>query len=221
MLNETWRAQYDRMQRSFALLQRTYGQDPNPQTVIPPRDVVYHFCSDAFHLRDWIAATLGTDAQSTNAIARQLDNEMIFPSPELSACGDIANGFKHLVLHIRSLVTGARQGHAEVVSHSVNIGAPTMHVRFAATASATVTHPAPTWRRRVRDILARAPKPAPTKAAPASAPVGPASDDGWVQDTFTIDINGQEHDALDVATAAVKAWDQWLQGNSTLAAQLP
>ena len=64
MLNETWKEQYDRMKRSFELLKQLGEPTPLPQDVIPPRDVVYHFCCDVFHLRDWIAATIGTDKNS-------------------------------------------------------------------------------------------------------------------------------------------------------------
>jgi hypothetical protein len=77
MLNETWKEQYDRMQRSFALLKQIGERNAQPQDLIPARDVLYHFCCDAFHLRDWIAATLGTDEKSTRTPAKQIDNEVI------------------------------------------------------------------------------------------------------------------------------------------------
>jgi hypothetical protein len=48
------------------------------------------------HLRDCIAATIGTDKASVEKIVRRLDEDVIFPSPELSACCDVANGSKHL-----------------------------------------------------------------------------------------------------------------------------
>jgi hypothetical protein len=156
-----------------------------PQDALPARDVLYHFCCDAVHLCDWIAATLGTDKASSKAIADRLTNDVIKPSPELSACRDIANGFKHLVVHSKSYLTDTTQGHSEVVSHSINIGAPPM-----------------------RAFVNR------EQAAP------PATEQGWEQDTFKIDIKGHQHDAQDVATKAVAAWDQWLNGPSQLASQL-
>lgn len=203
MLNETWKEQYDRMQRSFALLKQIGEPTALPQDVIPARDVLYHFCSDAFHLRDWIAATVGTDPNSRKTAAAQLDTEVIKPSPELSACRDIANGFKHLVLDGPSYVTGTNQGHSEVVSHSINIGVPPTQAVASMHASASVTHPDGTV-----DADPAEPPPPP---APA-----PASSSGYIQDTFKIDINGQPHDVRDVATKAVAAWDQWLAGTSPM-----
>jgi hypothetical protein len=68
MLNETWKEQYDRMQRSFALLKQIGERNAQPQDMIPPRDIVYNFCSDAFHLRVWIAATLGAMGEHHAAV---------------------------------------------------------------------------------------------------------------------------------------------------------
>ena len=200
------------MQRSFGLLKQIGGRNTQPQDVIPPRDVLYHFCSDAFHLRDWIAATVGTDESTTKALARQIDNEVVLLSPELSACCDVANGFKHLVLHRRSYVTGANQGHAEVVSHDVGIGVPPLRIEVRAFATAIVIHPDGT-------IDADPPPEPEPEPEPPTVPAS-ASDAGWVQDTFKIEINGQQHDARDVATKAVAAWDQWLAGTSPIATQL-
>src|ERR1700745_457812 len=109
------------MERSFALLKQIGERNAQPQDVIPARDVLYHFCCDAFHLRDWIAATVGTDEATTKAFTQQINNEVVHTSPELSACCDIANGSKHLVLHRKSYVTGTTQGHATVASQAINI----------------------------------------------------------------------------------------------------
>jgi hypothetical protein len=205
MLNETWTEQYDRMQRSFELLKQIGEQSLHPQDMLWAPDVLYHFCSDALHLRDWIAATLGTDENSTKALAQQITDEVIQRSPELSACCDIANGFKHLVLHRRSYVTGMNQGHAKVVSREINF-ATMIRIEDEASGTATVVHPDGTIE---TDVPLE-----PEWSPPAD------SDVGWIQDIFKIDINGQEHDAQDVATKAVAAWDQWLRGGSSLAAQL-
>ena len=141
-------------------------------------------------------------------------------------------------------MTGTNQGHAEVVSHNVGIGVPTAHMVFTTEASASVTHPdgtvdadppepepkPPTAAPRPRKVFqclfrwpiktqqVMEPEPEPEPEPPAAQ--APASDEGWIQDTFEIDINGQQYDARDVATKAVATWDLWLQGNSSIAVQL-
>jgi hypothetical protein len=205
MLHETWKDQYDRMKQSFELLKQIGEPTAVPQDVIPAREVVYRFCSHAFHLRDYIAADTGTDEKSINAAIAKLDRDVIKPSPELSACRDIANGSKHLVLHGKSYVTGTKHGHAEVVSHNIDVGAPTMKVEAHMCASVTVTHPDGST--DADDAVAPQP-PLPTPPAPAPAS---GSTDGYILDTFTIDINGQRHDARDVGAKAIAAWDVWLK----------
>lgn len=57
MLGETWEDQYRRMRRSFAQLQQVADQNthhPDAQQPEVARDTLYHFCSDALNLRDWI-----------------------------------------------------------------------------------------------------------------------------------------------------------------------
>lgn len=200
MLNETWKEQYDRMQRSFKRL----NEKNQLHTVGEARDLLYHFCCDAFHLRDWIAASLGTDKKTTEALARKLDNDVIFPSPELSACCDIANGSKHYVIHSKSYVTRTKQGHAEITGQAVSV-ATNFIMEDKASGTAKILRYDGTFEENV-------PLDSETYAA--------AMSDGWFQDTFTIDINGRDHDGHVVAAKAVAAWDQWLQGSSPLAAQL-
>jgi hypothetical protein len=72
MLKETWKEQYDRMQRSHELLELLGEQTMQPQDMLVGTDVLYHFCSDAFHLRDWIAATLGTDKKVRKHLRNRL-----------------------------------------------------------------------------------------------------------------------------------------------------
>jgi hypothetical protein len=206
VLSETWKEQYDRMQRSFALLQQIGENNAQLPALITATDVLYHFCADAYHLRDWIAATIGTDKASTEAAAKRIDTEAIEPSLELRACCDIANGFKHLVLHRKSYVTKTKQGHAKVVCHEISIYT-TIRIEDYASGTATVLHPDGTLETDV-----------PLELLPE--PGSPEFHDGWVTDTFKIDINEQEYDARDVAVKAVAAWDLWLNGSSTLAAQL-
>jgi hypothetical protein len=43
---------------------------------------------------------------------------------------------------------------------------------------------------------------------------------GYVQDTFVINVGGQHRDAQDVAAKAVAAWDNWLQSESSIATKL-
>lgn len=49
----TWRAQFDRMHRSVAQLQKAYEHVPSGDRG-EAEDALYHFWCDAFHLRDWI-----------------------------------------------------------------------------------------------------------------------------------------------------------------------
>lgn len=77
-------------------------------------DIFYHFCCDAFHLRDWIANS-SLPQNVRDDLPRLLNTNGTGTSVALSACADIANGFKHLVLTKRSYITGTTTGHAEVV----------------------------------------------------------------------------------------------------------
>jgi hypothetical protein len=202
MLHENWRHQYDRMKRSFELLKQVGERTAAPQDVIPARDVVYHCCCDVFHLRDYIAASLGTDPASRKQIERQLDREVIKPSEELSACRDVANGSKHLVLDGKTYLANGK--HAEVISHNIGIGVPPMRAHAYSTATATVTHPDGSTD---ADDAGAAQSNAPTPPTP----VTDSSTGGYIQDTFVIEINGQHHDARDVAAEAIAAWDAWLR----------
>jgi hypothetical protein len=183
MLNETWTDQYERLKRSYALLKQVGEPTPMPQEVMPALDVLYHFCCDAFHLHDWVVARF--PKEDWPHIRARLKSELLDHSPELRACADIANASKHLVLDQKSWVTGAKQGHAEVTGHGINIGAPT----------ATMTV--------IGDTV-----------VPGQA------GQGYVQDTFVINVGGQHRDAQDVATKAVAAWDNWLQSKSSIATKL-
>jgi hypothetical protein len=204
VLDETWREQYDRMQRSFELLKQVGEPTPKGQAVLPARDVLFHFCCDVFHLRDWIAAAVGTDKTSINQVGDQLTHDVIKPSRELSACSDVANGFKHLVLHGRSFVTGTTEGHSEVVSQGVEVSAVD---KVRGTDAATFT------------LIESDGTVAAESVIPPSAPA-PASSRVHRSDTLVIDIDGQQHDAHQVAAKAVVAWDQWLAGPSPIAVRL-
>lgn len=127
MSDVTWRDQYKRAARSanlvFALAEGSVTSMP-PQ-MFDPEDAVFHFCADAFHLRDWIAAA-GVDRdqfddvkafeKALNARIKQLDDELFKRSAELAACRDIANGYKHLVLTRPSFLPDGE--HSEVVGRA-------------------------------------------------------------------------------------------------------
>jgi hypothetical protein len=102
MLGEQWPNQYKRMQRSYASLQRAaHPNDSYPeQEPDAARDILYHFCSDALNLRDWIVKTANL-SQATRDDVRHLFRSATKPqqvSVALAACADIANGSKHFVL---------------------------------------------------------------------------------------------------------------------------
>jgi hypothetical protein len=119
VLGETWRDQYKRLQRSYALLQRVADQNDYDEEIQQPdaaRDILYHFCSDVLNLRDWIKHSSGLPSTVTSTVG-QLFNPAGHPnvaSDALAACADIANGSKHLVLN-RSATPG---GPAEIVDHT-------------------------------------------------------------------------------------------------------
>ena len=123
MLNETWRDQYERLKRSYALLQQVGEPMPLPQEVMPALDVLYHFCCDTFHLHDWVVASF--PKADRDDIRAQLKSELFDHSPELRACADIANGSKHLVLDQKSWVSGTKQGHAEVTRQGTTLSPST------------------------------------------------------------------------------------------------
>ena len=57
MLDESWADQYRRLQRQHALLKKTadsYGEREQIHESEYGRDILFHFCCDAFHLKDWI-----------------------------------------------------------------------------------------------------------------------------------------------------------------------
>jgi hypothetical protein len=133
VLNETWKDQPERLKRSHALFKQVGEQTLLPQEILPGRDVLYHFCCDALHLRDWIAAAIEKPKHRSikqkekvmDGIKKKIKDELFTPSRELSACADIANGSKHLILTDRSYMTGQRgKGHAKIKKASATVGVP-------------------------------------------------------------------------------------------------
>src|SRR4029077_10974236 len=74
-----------------------------------------HYCSDAWHLRDWImnSATLSQTIRDDVKTLFDAINHPATASVALAACADIANGSKHLVLTRRIYTPG---GPAEITS---------------------------------------------------------------------------------------------------------
>lgn len=117
MFNETWADQHARLLRSHNRLQRALGRRTEPADAdYAELDALYHFCSDALNLRDWIKRDLPHHAASAKSLFRGPN-----ASKALAACADIANGSKHLVLTGESYTTGTRSGHAEVVQQETRI----------------------------------------------------------------------------------------------------
>jgi hypothetical protein len=135
VLGETWQDQYKRMQRSYVLLHRAADQnvvDPEIQDEDAARDVLYHFCCDAFHLRDWIQSSMNVDPAVSDDV-RHLFRSTANPqrvSTALAACADIANGSKHLTLNNPPYTSG---GYAKVTSQSQGAMFPaTFPINFGA-----------------------------------------------------------------------------------------
>jgi hypothetical protein len=202
MLNERWRDQYERMQRSHALFRQVGESTRLPQELIAARDVLFHFCCDVLHLRDWILAVFDDDPEK-QALTAEL--KLLLTTPELAACRDIANGFKHFRLSGESYLTGTRVGHAKVVQHNIIIS------------------PAPA--RLHAEMLQPTLNESDTEAASKPKRVSrgetsPIEAGGYTQDTFKADIAGDVCDMQYVVSKAVAAWDDWLNGDSQFAVKL-
>jgi hypothetical protein len=92
-----WREQYDRMHRSHERLEEV-ASGLSSFSGDDARDVFFHFFQDAFHLKDWLREdpTVEIDSEA-----------LVEASPDLRACGDLANGSKHFVLRPRDGRPGA------------------------------------------------------------------------------------------------------------------
>lgn len=130
MNDETWRDQYKRACRSASLV-AALAEGTVPELhpgLFDPEDAVFHFCSDVFHLRDWIAAA-GVEPASfastkefrkaVQARIDQLDDEVFKPNPALAACRDIANGYKHLAVSGASFLSDGK--HSEMAGREFNV----------------------------------------------------------------------------------------------------
>jgi hypothetical protein len=121
MLSETWEDQYRRMHRSHALLKRAADEYIDREEIheeANSRDILYHFCADAYHLKDYIKNTTG-QSQAVKTAVEQLFNVQT-GSKTLAACADVANGFKHLDLRTPRFPGGG----AEVASQAASMRLP-------------------------------------------------------------------------------------------------
>jgi hypothetical protein len=133
VLDESWADQYRRLKRQQALLKKTadsYGEREQLHEREYGRDILFHFCCDAFHLKDWIKEERALLQSVRDAVEKFIDKKNPNPpSIALAACADIANGVKHYHLKKGSYTRGKQ---AEVVEHSAGITLPfTLAASFA------------------------------------------------------------------------------------------
>lgn len=89
----TWRDQYEQMlrtQRRLTSMASGYGEPY--LTADGAGDIFYHFCQDAYHLKDWLKNESTVDSRDVEPFIER--------SPCLKIVADLANGAKHL--HLRS-----------------------------------------------------------------------------------------------------------------------
>lgn len=84
--NTSWRAQYDRMKRSYARVIGPYLSS------VAYDDDLHHFMQDCWHLKDWIKND--ASAGIGNAIEKQ-----VTAYKSLRIAADLANASKHLTRH--------------------------------------------------------------------------------------------------------------------------
>jgi hypothetical protein len=126
MLSETWEDQYKRMHRSYERLKRAVDEyierDPELHSLEASRDIFFHFCVDAYHLKDYVknmpgqTLTIQTDVER---LCSKRTNQSA--STALAICGDIANGFKHLHRTASKFPTG---GEANVTNQGASMRLP-------------------------------------------------------------------------------------------------
>ena len=103
MLSEEWDDQYKRLHRSYQRLKRAVDEyidrDDELHKEENSRDILYHFCADAYHLKDYIKNSTGQSPAIKQAVELLFDVQSNpKASTALAICADIANGFKHLNL---------------------------------------------------------------------------------------------------------------------------
>jgi hypothetical protein len=127
MLGETWEDQYKRLQRQYALLEKAADANTDYNELLHDRlharDHLFHFCCDAFYLREWIEKS-SLAQPIRDDLPRLLNTNGTGTSAAISACADIANGSKHFGLTGRSYTTGTNTGHAQIVDHVQGVRLP-------------------------------------------------------------------------------------------------
>lgn len=185
-LSESWRDQYERMLRSRARLAEAAG--PSSVGSAEARDRLYHFCQDAFHLRDWLRYS---DDPAVEAKATTLfgAGNHIKATPALALCHDICIGAKHFRLDHPA--TGDKS--TTIDQQSAGISLPVFETRSEFPGPAQRAHD-----QRVADEQA-------TAAAVVTA-----------THRWRITSNGVHRDAIEVADEVIAAWNTWLQANDLL-----
>lgn len=85
-----WTAQYDRMNRWYAVLKRMENEEADNILGIKHSDIVYAFFQNCYHLRDWV---VHDHLKSDNEVKAFVEgNEW------MKICHDICNGSKHFLL---------------------------------------------------------------------------------------------------------------------------
>ena len=77
----TWRAQYDRMERGYTRLNKTY------QNSVDYEDDIQHYFQDCWHLKDWIKNDFNLSQIVRDNIVSEVDNHK-----SLRIVADLANG---------------------------------------------------------------------------------------------------------------------------------
>ena len=89
MLEETWRDQYERMERSHERLLRTTDSLHHVGSA-DARDTLFHFFQDAYHLKDWLKNADPPVLTNTQAV-----EHFVNASEAMRICADLCNGQKH------------------------------------------------------------------------------------------------------------------------------
>jgi hypothetical protein len=84
----TWRAQYDRMERGYTRLNKSY------QSSTDYEDDIQHYFQDCWHLKDWIKNDINLSQAVRSNIEVEVDDHK-----SLRIVADLANGSKHLSRH--------------------------------------------------------------------------------------------------------------------------
>ena len=113
----TWRAQYERLLRSYHRVNQPY------ESSVAYDDDLQHYFQDCWHLKDWIKNDTGANA------GKQIEGE-VDAHRSLRIVADLANGSKHLSRHAhregayvtsKSVVVSLGRSKPVEVSHAVTL----------------------------------------------------------------------------------------------------